>query len=128
MGHKVRDKGCSQDGCTATYKDHEWGHKKAQREGWFLQLNGDSWCPDHNPPWVKEWRNKKRRERYANKKLDAGDLQDLSEFVVQAGGKVTVFFYHNVQDSKCTYNKYLDDPSLDVLLMDAFDHLKECDK
>lgn len=126
MGYKTRDKSCSYEGCTETYKDHEWGHKKAQREGWFLQMNGDSWCPDHNPPWVKEWRNKKRREKYAEKNFDAEVLRDLSEFDMTVTERETIELYHD--KDKCTFNVDLDSHDLDKVLMDAFDHLKECDK
>lgn len=54
---------CSKPGCDATFKDHHWGAKKAQADGWFLQKNDDKWCPEHNPPWVAEWRAKQARKR-----------------------------------------------------------------
>jgi hypothetical protein len=53
---------CAKEECTKTYMDHHWGTKEAQREGWFMQRNGDSWCPDHVPDWVEAWREKKRNQ------------------------------------------------------------------
>jgi len=52
---------CSHEGCNSTYADHHWGHKAAQRDGWFFQKNGHSWCPQHVPSWVGEWRASKSR-------------------------------------------------------------------
>lgn len=88
-------------------------------------MNGDSWCPDHNPPWVKEWRNKKRREKYQAQKLDADTLRDLSEFQIRVNADETLAFFHN---KNCTHWEDLDtsDPELDSILMKAVDHLKEC--
>lgn len=51
-------RGCSEPECPATYANHEWGAKKAQRDGWFLQKGGTSWCPEHVPAWVAEWRQR----------------------------------------------------------------------
>jgi hypothetical protein len=53
---------CSAPGCEAKFDDHMWGSMKAQREGWFLQKNGDAWCPDHIPDWVEAWRSRQRRK------------------------------------------------------------------
>ncbi len=53
---------CSQEGCEATFDDHYWGSVRAQDEGWFRQKTGENWCPEHNPEWVKEWRETKKRE------------------------------------------------------------------
>lgn len=55
----VPDKKCAQEGCGRTFRDHQWGATQAHKEGWFHQQNGDSWCPEHNPDWVKEWRAKR---------------------------------------------------------------------
>lgn len=52
-------KNCSHDGCDKSFKQHKWGAIGADSEGWFMQKNGDSWCPDHNPEWVAEWRAKR---------------------------------------------------------------------
>ena len=54
--HATPPKKCSGPGCPKTYTPHEWGSKAAQRAGWFLQRNGDAWCPDHHPEWVAAWR------------------------------------------------------------------------
>lgn len=56
MNHTTPPKGCSGPGCPETYIPHEWGTKAAQRAGWFMQRNGDSWCPAHIPEWVAGWR------------------------------------------------------------------------
>lgn len=49
---------CAYPSCSAKIKADHWNKKKAQKEGWFLQRTGESWCPNHNPPWVEEWRAK----------------------------------------------------------------------
>ena len=58
MSHQSPDVQCSQGGCEQSVKGHAWGKIKA--EGWFFQMNGDSWCPEHHPEWVAEWRRNKR--------------------------------------------------------------------
>lgn len=52
---------CSETGCTATYRDHRWGHSAAAACGWFFQRSGEAWCPEHNPPWVEAWRARQPR-------------------------------------------------------------------
>lgn len=47
--------------CDATFRDHEWGHKAAQVDGWFLMKNGDAYCPRHVPSWVYDWRQRKKQ-------------------------------------------------------------------
>lgn len=49
---------CSEEGCTAEFKNHRWGHIKAHSEGWFEQKDGQRWCPEHKPAWVDEWRGR----------------------------------------------------------------------
>lgn len=53
---------CSATDCDESIKDHYWGRVHAGEAGWFFQKNGDSWCPDHNPPWVAEWRSRKKKD------------------------------------------------------------------
>jgi hypothetical protein len=55
-GYQTKPKKCAAPKCAATYIPHNWGTRKAQREGWFMQKNGDSWCPKHVPEWVEAWR------------------------------------------------------------------------
>jgi hypothetical protein len=43
--------------------NHKHGTIDAHQRGWFLQRNGDAWCPDHIPDWVVEWRSKKSKEK-----------------------------------------------------------------
>lgn len=62
MAHYSETRSCAKNECAKTFSDHEWGNKKAQREGWFMQRNGLAWCPDHTPDWVAEWRAKKQKE------------------------------------------------------------------
>lgn len=50
---------CSGEGCEQKIADHAWGRIKA--EGWFIQKDGNVWCPDHTPEWVEEWRARKAR-------------------------------------------------------------------
>lgn len=47
---------CRHETCEAEFKDHRWGRIKAHDAGWFEQKDGTAWCPEHNPPWVAEWR------------------------------------------------------------------------
>jgi hypothetical protein len=47
---------CKASGCKNDFFPDKWGAMEAQRLGWFLQKNGDSWCPEHIPDWVAEWR------------------------------------------------------------------------
>ena len=56
--HVTPLKECAEPGCTETFKDHRWGHGKAQGQGWFLQRDDTAWCPQHNPDWVAAWRLK----------------------------------------------------------------------
>lgn len=60
--HQAPLKQCAQPGCTASFRDHRWGATKAHDEGWFLQQNGDAWCPEHVPDWVAQWRKKQQRK------------------------------------------------------------------
>jgi hypothetical protein len=53
---------CSSPSCAASHKTSRWDAIRADREGWFHQNNGSAWCLDHNPPWLAEWRAKKRGE------------------------------------------------------------------
>lgn len=56
MTGRAPDKKCSRPECSRTFRDHRWGAIQAQNDGWFLQTNGDAWCPEHVPDWVPEWR------------------------------------------------------------------------
>lgn len=60
--YHIEPKKCSRDGCTKSYTPHHWGAKRAESEGWFLQKNGDAWCPDHNPDWVAAWRARRKKK------------------------------------------------------------------
>ena len=48
---------CEEEGCEAKIKNHSWGKIKAA--GWFFLKDGQSWCPEHIPPWVGKWRKSK---------------------------------------------------------------------
>lgn len=50
---------CSEPECDQSIRDHYWSKVRAGDRGWFFQKSGESWCPDHNPPWVAEWRANK---------------------------------------------------------------------
>lgn len=50
---------CSGGGCEKFFVPSRWGNQAAQNKGWFLQRNGQVWCPDHVPDWVPAWRLKK---------------------------------------------------------------------
>lgn len=47
---------CSEPGCENSKPRHAWAYKTKDGEGWFDQRNGDSWCPQHVPDWVDQWR------------------------------------------------------------------------
>lgn len=47
---------CAEPGCTAEHKSDRWNNSRAQKAGWFMEKNGDCWCPDHVPDWVPAWR------------------------------------------------------------------------
>ena len=50
---------CSHGGCDQQRPDHQWG-SRGKYSGWFVQKDGTSWCPDHVPDWVEEWRAKRQ--------------------------------------------------------------------
>jgi hypothetical protein len=52
---------CAFEGCEAHHRTDHWPTKRAQAEGWFIQRNGDHWCPAHVPSWVTEWRARRAR-------------------------------------------------------------------
>lgn len=54
---------CKENECTNTFHSSRWGNQHAQNRGWFLQRNGDAWCPDHIPEWVAEWRAKQKAKK-----------------------------------------------------------------
>ena len=58
--HRTDPKSCSHEGCSASFTPHHWGQKKAQTDGWFLQKDGDAWCPEHTPEWVEEWQARRQ--------------------------------------------------------------------
>jgi hypothetical protein len=53
---------CAQKDCNNEIPSHAWSIIKT--EGWFHQMDSKSWCPEHTPEWVAEWRAKK--EKYKN--------------------------------------------------------------
>ena len=65
MTHQSETLICTADGCDASVKDHAWGRINAQRNGWFFQLDGRAWCPEHQPEWLAAWRRRKA-EREGN--------------------------------------------------------------
>ena len=52
---------CAYPGCTNGYKTHRWNDIKAHDAGWFQQKDGRSWCPEHIPDWVVQWRSNKQQ-------------------------------------------------------------------
>lgn len=52
---------CAHEGCEESIPNHKWARIKSG--GWFEQLNGDVWCPNHIPEWVDEWRKKKAKQK-----------------------------------------------------------------
>lgn len=49
---------CDIPSCESKIKNHRWGSIKG--EGWFHMKDGKSFCPEHVPDWVKEWRKRGR--------------------------------------------------------------------
>ena len=63
---------CEAPGCDAivepsrsTGRTGKWNFMKAEREGWFFQRDGTSWCPEHVPAWVPAWREQQRLKKEA---------------------------------------------------------------
>jgi hypothetical protein len=54
---------CDHPDCSHFFKEHYWGSIGAQKEGWFLQKNGDCWCPEHIPEWYFDWKSKKEETK-----------------------------------------------------------------
>lgn len=48
---------CDHPGCENTRKSHRWGNPGNR---WFSQKDGKSFCPEHIPDWVADWRARKR--------------------------------------------------------------------
>lgn len=67
MAYKVEPNKCAKDGCKKSYTPHEWDTTQANRDGWFIQRNGQAWCPSHHPEWVAEWRAKQFAKREAKR-------------------------------------------------------------
>jgi hypothetical protein len=63
--------------CDATHKDDKWSSIRAHYEGWFEQLNGDAYCPNHIPEWVASWRYQKLHD---NDLLDPYCNDDEDEY------------------------------------------------
>jgi len=51
---------CAIKGCDKSHKTDQWNTKRAHTEGWFMQRNGDHWCPMHTPAWAADWREKQK--------------------------------------------------------------------
>ena len=64
------DKECSEPGCETTFRSNsKWDDIRAADKGWFLQRTGETWCPEHTPAWVADWRAKvaaRKAEKDAN--------------------------------------------------------------
>lgn len=48
---------CVGPDCTATIPNHRWGKTKAV--GWFFSKDDKTYCPEHVPEWVEDWRRKR---------------------------------------------------------------------
>lgn len=77
MVHNVGRKRCSRSSCEKSFVPHRWGNSEARFQGWFLQRNGEAWCPDHHPDWVTEWRAKKKAEKEAKAPRKTGSIYDI---------------------------------------------------
>lgn len=58
----AQTKKCSEPSCRSSYKIDWHDMVEAHKQGWFMQRNGASWCPEHVPDWVQEWREAKLKE------------------------------------------------------------------
>lgn len=54
---------CRKSGCRNDYFSDKWGKMEAVRKGWYIGRNGVSWCGEHIPGWVAEWRERKKAEK-----------------------------------------------------------------
>ena len=52
---------CDHLECTASFKTSYWASIHAYSDGWFVKRNGEAYCPEHQPPWLAEWRERKAR-------------------------------------------------------------------
>lgn len=58
---------CAEPGCPNERPDHQWHYKS--HPGWFSQKYSEdnpdpkSWCPEHTPEWVAEWRAKRAAQK-----------------------------------------------------------------
>lgn len=50
----VRTKKC--EDCDRTRPSHRWASVRAQDAGWFTMRDGRTFCPEHVPEWVEQWR------------------------------------------------------------------------
>lgn len=65
MAHKYSlKKICKGESCEVFFiSGSRWDDQRAQNLGWFMQRNGDVWCPNHVPDWVSAWRAKKNESK-----------------------------------------------------------------
>lgn len=54
---------CPKEGCENKFPAHKHGKIQAQKDGWFFRKNGMYYCPVHVPHELKEWRERKQREK-----------------------------------------------------------------
>lgn len=57
--HNGRYIQCDHLGCKRKIKNYRWARIKASNT-WFHSQDGQSFCPDHLPKWVAEWREARR--------------------------------------------------------------------
>lgn len=70
---------CSVEGCPNTIPNHYWSKVKSE---WFVQKDGQRFCPDHIPAWVEPWRKKQQEEKEYNSCLVHIDISTTDKIVL----------------------------------------------
>lgn len=97
MARKVTYHKCAELACPANHKEGGWWNTEASNQGWFMQFNGDHWCPEHVPAWVGPWRIWAAKQKLNER--NAMDTQAVSES--PKSSKVTITI--EVDDEVVTY-------------------------
>lgn len=85
---------CAQPRCKESYSKSRHETIAAGHKGWFMQKDGQAWCPKHTPDWVASWRERKAnaknvcaQPRCKESCVKSPDGTISAEWVVQKNGK-----------------------------------------
>lgn len=48
--------------CDDTVGNSKWAKIKAAQCRWLFLVNGEAYCPEHEPPWEAKWRKRSGRK------------------------------------------------------------------